>query len=346
THDADGNGSIESGGSALAADVAECDAQLLRAVAQEFVEVAANFACREVTSGNVKAVIAGGHGTKQRALDALGGLEVALEAGFVFGNLLVEACVFQRDGEIRGEDGKGLNVFLGKVVELRTFQIEDADDFALVQHGNRELRAGLGIHEEVAFVGGDVGNEHRFTQGCGSANDAFAGGDPQLSLDPLAVLDVEPVAKNFLLFVVEHDADNLIVDDALDEFGGAAKEFFNIEDGANLAADFREDHEGFALGALFLEKARILNGDGKATGQKRENVLLVFGEVVRLAALDIEDTNASAAEHERDSQFRADSVNGVDVAGILSDVADTNRVPGSGSGAGNALPDRNSKVLG
>src|SRR4029077_17898743 len=98
---------------------------------------------------------------------------------------------FEGNGEIGGEDGKRLNVLLGEIVELRALEVEDADDFALMQHGNREFRARLRIHKEEALVHGDAGNEHGFTQRCGSADNAFAGGDAQLSLDALDLLDVE-----------------------------------------------------------------------------------------------------------------------------------------------------------
>ena len=236
-------------------------------------------------------------------------------------------------------------MLLGEVVELRAFQIEDADNFALVQHGDGKLGARLWIHQQVAVVNGDIGNEDGFTQGCGSANDAFAGSNAQLSLNALAVLDVEAVTKHFLLFVVQHDADNLVVNHALHKFGGAAQKFLDIKDGADLTADFREDHESFALGALFLEEARVLNGDGEAAGQQRENVLLVLGEVVRLAALDIKDTNAGAAEHEWHGQFRTNRVNGIDVARVLRHVADTDRMTSSSGGAGNSLADGHPEVL-
>src|SRR6516162_4955915 len=162
---------------------------------EEFVEIATNFAGREVTGGNVEAIVAGGHGPKQSALNALGSLKIALRASFVFGNLLVEAGIFEGNGEIGGEDGKRLNVLLGEIVELRALEVEHADDLALMQHGNREFRARLRVHKEVALVHGDIGNEYGFTQGCGRTDNAFAGGDAQLSLDALAVLDVETMTK-------------------------------------------------------------------------------------------------------------------------------------------------------
>ncbi len=40
------------------------------------------------------------------------------------------------------------------------------------------------------------------------------------------------------LFVPEHDAENVILHDFLDALGDTAKEFFAVQDGCDLAADF------------------------------------------------------------------------------------------------------------
>ena len=52
-HDADRHGAVKRRGSALSADVAERNAQLLRPVAQKFVKVAADFARGEIARGNI-----------------------------------------------------------------------------------------------------------------------------------------------------------------------------------------------------------------------------------------------------------------------------------------------------
>src|SRR3981189_3852037 len=114
-------------------------------------------------------------------------------------------------------------------MQLWAFEIENADHLALEDHRDGEFRTSFRIHHEVARIGGDIGNKNRLAQGGGCADDTFRGGDTQLSLNALAVLDVQPMAKDFLLFVVEHDADDLIVDNALDEVRGATKKFLPIK---------------------------------------------------------------------------------------------------------------------
>ena len=61
-HDADRYGAVKSRGGAFAADIAKGDAELLRAVAKKFVEVAADFARGEIAGRHVEAVVFVGYG--------------------------------------------------------------------------------------------------------------------------------------------------------------------------------------------------------------------------------------------------------------------------------------------
>src|ERR1700751_901 len=236
-------------------------------------------------------------------------------------------------------------MLFAKRVELRAFQIEDTDDFALVLHGEREFRARFRIHHQIARIDRNIRNEHRLAQGCGGADDAFASGHAKFSLRALAMLYVETMAKDFLLFVVEHDAENLIVDDAFDLLGGAAQKLFDIKNGAHFAADFVEQEQrvGLRIGALI--EARIFNGDRQAAAQQGQNALLIGSEIVQPIALDIQNANAFAMNHQRDSQFGAHAVNRIDVARIVGNIAYADGVAGCGSGSGNSLSDWNTEIF-
>ena len=223
--------------------------------------------------------------------------------------------------------------------------IENADDAIFVHHRDGELGAGLGIHQEVAGIGSDIGNNDRFTKSGGGADDAFTGRDAQFALDALAVFDIDAMTENVLGFVVEHDTENLVIDDALDEFGGAAEKFFDIEDGADFAADFVEKKKRFGLGTDFLEQAGVFNGDGESAGKQGEDILLIGGEVVEVTALDVEHAGTFAAQHEGNGEFGADAIDGIDVAGIDGDIADANGMSGGRGGAGNSLPDGDAKIF-
>ncbi len=64
-----------------------------------------------------------------------------------------------------------------------------------------------------------------------------------------------------------------------------------------------------------------------------------------MAALDIEYANALSAEHQRHREFGLHAFDGVDVARILRDIADANRLAGRSRGAGDSLPHRNAQIF-
>ena len=129
-------------------------------------------------------------------------------------------------------------MILGKITQLRAFQIQHANHFPLVHHGNGQFRARLRIHHQVARIDGHIRNENRLLQrGC-RANDAIGRVRSQFSLHAMAVLNVQSVAENLLLFVIKHDAQYLIINHPLGLFCRAPQKLFHLQDRAGFAADF------------------------------------------------------------------------------------------------------------
>ncbi len=73
-----------------------------------------------------------------------------------------------------------------------------------------------------------------------------------------------------------------------------------------------------------MKKARILNGHHQAAGEQRHDSLLVFREVIQVAALNVQDADAFSAKEKRHGELGLHTFDGVDVPGILGSVADTN----------------------
>ncbi len=80
-------------------------------------------------------------------------MQVAFETGFISGQLFIQPRIFQRDRQVGGEDRKRLYVILGKIIELRTLQIQHPDHNAFVNHRNRQFRTRFGIDHQVAGIG-------------------------------------------------------------------------------------------------------------------------------------------------------------------------------------------------
>src|SRR5262245_35258244 len=117
------------------------------------------------------------------------------------------------------------------------------------------------------------------------------------------MLHVQPVAKDLLLFVVQHDAQNVIVDHALDLLGGAAKELLDIEDRTHFTADFIKKKQRVGLSVRAFVKPGIFDRDGQAAAEQRQNALLLWREVIEVIALNIEYANTFALNHQRHSQL-------------------------------------------
>ncbi len=129
--DSRGDGAVKRRGASLSADVSQRDAQLLRAIGEKIVQIAANFPRGKNSRGDVQAEIDARHGAQQGVLQALRGGELALHARFILGQLFVQARIFERNRQVRGQDHQRLLMIFGEIIHLRAFEIEDAHDAAL-----------------------------------------------------------------------------------------------------------------------------------------------------------------------------------------------------------------------
>ena len=137
-----------------------------------------------------------GQTREQRALNAARGVQIALHAALVARHLLVEARVFDRNREMRGQNRKHLHVVRREIVELRAFEIHHADHALLVNHGHGQLRARLGIQHAVARIERHVRNHHRAAKLCRRADDAFVCRNGGFFLHALAEFHGDAVAKD------------------------------------------------------------------------------------------------------------------------------------------------------
>jgi hypothetical protein len=144
-------------------------------------------------------------------------------------------------------------VSFGEIIQLRTLEVQHPDDFALVDHRYGQFGARLGIDHEVARIRRNVGHHDGLAKGRRCAYNAFACGHAQLALHTLAVFHVQAMAKDLLLFVEQHQAQNLVIDYALDQFGGAAQHRFDVQNRADFAADLVENQQRFRLRTDLLE---------------------------------------------------------------------------------------------
>jgi len=207
---------------------------------------------------------------EETELDLAGHGDVFFELGFLAANGLVEARVFDGDGNLAGEGGEDALVLVVEGVGAGVFEIENADDAALVEEWHDEFGACLGIHFEIAWVFGDVGDVDETPLADGGADEA--GRDGKAAERRVGVAEAPCIARDegFALFVEEHDGEHLVVDEAAEELTDALEERAEIEDGGELDSDFVEDFEGLGLTGDAGVEAGVFDGLGDARSSEGE----------------------------------------------------------------------------
>ena len=74
---------------------------------------------------------------------------------------LVETRVLDGDGDLRGHRGEHALVLFVEEAGAGVFQIEHADDAALIEERNHHLGARLRVHREIARVLAHIGHVDR-----------------------------------------------------------------------------------------------------------------------------------------------------------------------------------------
>ena len=82
----------------------------------------------------------------------------------------------------------------------------------------------------------------------------------------------------------------------------------------------------FFVSANFFIETCVLNRDRRLTREKRQQLLVFFGERVELGALQVEHTDASILDEHRDDELRSRVGNEIDVARVLRDVGHQDRL--------------------
>ena len=127
-----------------------------------------------------------------------------------------------------------------------------------------------------------------------------------LFLNALPEFHGHTMAKDVLGFLVQQDAENLVVNQAFGKFGGAAQNFLHVQSGVRFAADFVEQQQRLGLILLVLEKPRVFNRRADAAGDQHQNILLVGREVIQLAAFDIEHPDHAPTVQSAEPRVRSE----------------------------------------
>ncbi len=142
--------------------------------------------------------------------------QIAFQPLLLPGNLLVQARVFNCDRKLRGERGQGPLVILGEIAAACVLQIEDADYSFLVDQRNRQFRARLRIHRDVAVTLGNIRHQDCFLGLRGKSHHAAAHRDVVLQMQSFLEALREPVLQFFPRRIHQKDAEHLVVDQTVE----------------------------------------------------------------------------------------------------------------------------------
>ena len=146
----------------LAADVSYGEGDASGSVVEKVEDVASDGAGGDEFGGDLGVFELRRARRHEAELNLTRHVEVALHALLFLVDALVEAGVGDADGDLRGESGEGSLVVLVVVVDASVLEVEDADDFALVDEGDGEFAAYLWVGFDVTWILADVGCEDGF----------------------------------------------------------------------------------------------------------------------------------------------------------------------------------------
>ena len=112
----------------------------------------------------------------------------------------------------------------------------------------------------------------------------------------------------------------MVVDEPRKQLANALEELVEIENGGKLAADVVEQSEGLRLAREAGVKTRIFYAGSDARSHQGEQVLVLFGEVVRLPRFNIDHTDHAVFRDERHRQLCPHPGGGANIAAFLADV--------------------------
>ena len=136
-------------------------------------------------------------------------------------------------------------MFFRKRIRISAFQIENADESIPEQQRNHEFRAHdhIGFHLHEARIVQCVGDANRAAFARRSSGDSVMQRKAKARRNRVAVAQTENAFEKLRVFVPQHHAEKMIVNDFFDALRDATQQFFAIENGREFATDVVQQRE-------------------------------------------------------------------------------------------------------
>src|ERR1019366_122811 len=325
---------------------ADPDPQPRQRIGNEVVEIAADGAGGKKLGLNFEMLHLGTRMRQQAKLQFARQCQIVFQPLLLPRDVLVEARVFNGNRHLRRERGQGTLVILGEITAAGVLQIEDSDDLLLIDQRDRQLRARLRIHSDVALTLGHVRHQDPFLGLRRVSHHSPAKRDVVLQMQPFLEALREPVPQGFAVRIEQKNAEHLVVDQPLEQLCDALEQFVEIQNRSEFARNFIQQKQRAGLARDACVQASILYADCHARRDQRQQTLVLFGEVSLFAGLNVDHANHPVLDDQRDGEFRVHVGQGLNVEIFLRRIGDQYGLPSLGRASGYALAHFHAQAVG
>ncbi len=160
----------------------------------------------------------------------------------------VEARVLQCDRDVGAKGGEHALVLGSEGVGIGALQIKDPDEAILQEQRYHQFGAHdhAGLALDVARIVERVGNADGASLARGNSGDALMKRQSEPRWDGIAIAHPENAFEELGVFIPQHHAEDMVVDQLLDPMRHAPQQLLAIENRSNFAADLVEQAEARA----------------------------------------------------------------------------------------------------
>ena len=190
--------------------------------------------------------------------------DIAFKLTFLGADSLVQPGVFNCDRYLCGQRRQYALMFFREEMGACVFQVEHADDAALVKERHHQLGSGLLVHGQIARVLAYIRDIHvaPFTHRC--AHQSAVHGDAAQwrmgGTEPPCVAG----DQRFTLLVQQHDGEHLVIDEAAQKLAHAFQQRAQFQNRCQFDGDLVEHLERLRLAGDTGVKPGVLDGLGDA----------------------------------------------------------------------------------
>ncbi len=146
--------------------------------------------------------------------------------------------------------------------------------------------------------------------------------------------------------IEQQDGEHLVVDDASQQIGNPLQQLVDIQDRGQLAADLGQQGQLPRLPRHARVQARVLDADGDARREQRQQPLVLFGERARLVGFHIDHADDFVLGDQRHRQLGTNAGRGVDEVLLRRNVVDQHGFALLHRSSGYSLADLDADALG